>query len=266
MDFPEHNVYDQRIQQTFKVTSYNEDIYNYGPCYQENTLSTEQVTYHQQTVWETQPVTATETKLVTEVDYESSTPTTGAFPGDILAGQTIGIDSGRNVSLTGVIRADETLGVAAVGNITVTGKLVAGTTLPTQTELIAGDRVSLTAGGSISIADSAKIETLKDLDHDPATAPTVNPAGVIAIQAAQNVLLGLEGFGSSDPGPARQQVALLTAGDRIEVRAGLSLTLSASLSAANSVLLSAGDAAAGTGKNGSIIGDAEGGVTTTRRR
>ena len=105
---------------------------------------------------------------------------------------------------------------AGAGTAAITA--TAATTLPTQTQLIAGNSITLTAGNSVSIADSVRVETLEDADNNPATDPTVSPGGVVSITAVQNVVLGLEGFGAESPSsPARRQVAQITAGDRIAV-------------------------------------------------
>ena len=246
-------IYDQRTQQTFKLVTLDKSLYQNLPVEQTTTKQVPKVTFDNVTVWETRPITTTETVLKTVVTTDTAAARAFGEANTSIGGMTVTVNAGGTVSLSGKVQATTTLSVRADDTLRVrseattdvyydhdndpaTPEIIRFAAVPITSSLV-GETLSLSAGQLLDVDDTAQITPVQD-------AASVATASV-TLGSDRDIRLG--GVVSAD--------TTTTA----TVSAGRNLDLSATITA-GTVVLKSGQSLS---KAGGITADAETRVTAT---
>ncbi|MCH8489795.1 MAG: hypothetical protein LAT81_07675, partial [Oceanicaulis sp.] len=150
------NVYDDRIQLSYELTTQASPIWDYRPVFETSVRDVMVVTFEDVTVWRTDPIV--ETTFVTRTEQGvREIPLLGAdYGGESLFATNIDITSGGATRIGGLVKAYEDLTITTGGNLDVNAMVDEKGDL-VMSMLAAGDDMTLTAGNSVRIASTAEL-------------------------------------------------------------------------------------------------------------
>jgi len=160
------NVYDDRQQLSYEVTTQADPLFDFRPVYETSEREVAVVNYQDVTVWETVPITVTETVTRTE-QGERAIPLLGTdFEGESITGDNIVLRSRDATILAGLVTADSNLTIDADGTVEVS-ELTDDDGNAVMSLLVAGATLDIDAGGNVQVVDGAEISaTTIDIDAD----------------------------------------------------------------------------------------------------
>ncbi|MEI7786714.1 MAG: hypothetical protein WCK08_20175, partial [Betaproteobacteria bacterium] len=233
-------IYDQRIQQSFKMVSIDTPLFEKLPVEQTTTKQVPKVVMESVTVWETRPLTVTETVLKTVVDTSNVTANAFGEANTSLGANNVVVRAGGTASLSGKIQATSSLSLQADDTLRVRSlatTLVGGVSVPI-TSALKGETIVLSAGQLLDVHDTAQVTAVQN-------AATVATTASVLFESGRDIRLG--GVSSADSSTT------------LTVSAGRDAQISGSLTA-GAVVLSSGQ---GDAQSGSITADADTRITAT---
>ena len=174
-----HSISDKRLTLNYSWTSTSEDLYGKRPRYETHDVQTKVVQDKTITLWNSQPVIEKQSLIVSSRAAGAGTQLPyGVFAGQSLnAGGGIDIEASQDVTIRAKAQAvGGSFQIAAGVDVEIDGAVPGGAanplTLAADAELLAGNGIAFTAGGSITIGSSSLLE----VDENAAD-------GVIELQA-----------------------------------------------------------------------------------
>ncbi|MDP4842168.1 MAG: hypothetical protein NWR74_06260, partial [Burkholderiaceae bacterium] len=217
-------VYDPRVQLTYSVSTQTENLYNYRPVYMTSIKDVEVVNLKPVTIWKDEPVYETRVELVTDVRYDVATGRSNFGTADSVTAGNIIVDVGGSVLISGKMTASDDMSVVAAGAFTLAGQAQTGADglLKPIASKLTGNEITVTAGGSLLLDDSASLLASQGVAQSAAS---------LTLNAAADLSLG-----------GRTGSASETTFDSVTLNADQDIYLSGSIDA-NSIAVSAGLAA-----------------------
>ena len=235
-----HPIYDQRIQLGYKLVTNEQQEYDYRAVFATKTVQVPITKFKDVTVWEKQAVISDATKTVTERTFVDGGLERNPFAvaGASLSGLEISIDSGKNVSVTGLLQATNNLTLNAATLLDL------GVDAATQSTLNSTAGTVSLSGDNVSLSDAL----------------TVN-GNAIELNASRDMALGgVQVLEQPTDKTLKKGTLILNSQTTITALAGRNITLSGVATATNQIIISAGDTTAklqSTSASGSITGDLE---------
>ncbi|MEO7577447.1 MAG: peptidase inhibitor family I36 protein, partial [Massilia sp.] len=149
------NIYDERIQLDYHVTTLATDKFNYQPVYKTSTVTTMATQMQDVTLWKTVPVLTTQNVLHTTVTMvDAAGQAYGEFAGETISGGAISIDAGGTLKVSGKLAAKGDLDLSAGAVLQLKGNVVNTVTVNATLE---GHDISLDAGTRLLLDGSAAV-------------------------------------------------------------------------------------------------------------
>ena len=238
-----HDIYDTRVKLGYELTTQSKDIYDYRPVYGSSVVKVRTVTQQDVNLWDTQAQTSTETILSTVRDTESGNGRqVGEYSKSSLKASKITLESNKNSIISALVTATDTMTVDASNTLTVkgsTGTTAAGVKVDMLSSLSAANAVTLIAGNTLVLDDTARIT---------ATAASSD----IILASRQDMTVG----------------GVTESKDTITLSAARDIILSGTVTTLNTLTVTSGATTVGavtlgTVKDGNITGDVEASLTVT---
>jgi hypothetical protein len=183
-----NDVYDQRIQLSYNLSTQAQDIYDYRPVYKTSIQMVKVENMKSVNVWRDEPVYATQVQLVTEVKYDTATGRSSLGSADSVTAGNIVIDSGGSVAISGKMSATQLIKVDSVGQFSLQGQVKGtGTSAKPITATLSANAINLYAGSTLLLDDSALLKASQGSTQALATATlhsatTLNVGGRIGTE------------------------------------------------------------------------------------